>query len=135
MKVENLVELHQKYLNEHRDFRLDPDQIRLFVKDSDGETETFVDYEDLTTTVRSAVEQSGRVLVMAIASGIFGGFGLILYALGVSEAIIWAPPWIIASVLVFAIHFYKRRRYTIVDLTNGQGMLFSGKQANEEDGG
>lgn len=119
-----LLELKQRYLNERREFFLEPDRIRLHTKDMDGETETFIDYESITPTTRLITRQNGRLYVAAISFGIFALVGFVLNFAGISALMRWAPLWGVASVILFGFHFYKRRRYFLVDLKNDRSIFF-----------
>ncbi len=126
-----LLELKQRYLNERREFFLGPDRIRLYVKDMDGETETFIDYESITPTTRLITRQNGRLYVAAISFGIFALVGFILNLAGISALMRWVPLWGVASVVLFGFHFYKRRRYFLVDLNNDRSIFFIADQPSK----
>ncbi len=116
--------LEQKYLNERREFRLDASRIRLYVKDMDGEVETFIEYETITPQKRSIVQQDGRLYIAAISLGIFGLVGLVLNFAGIGVLMRWTPLWIVASLIFFGFHFVKRRLYLLVDLTTNKSIFF-----------
>ena len=125
-------QLKQKYLNERREFFLEPDQIRLFVKDMDGETETFIDYESLTPRTRRITTQSGRLYVIAVSFGVFAMVGFVLNLAGVTALMRWTPVWAIASAILFGFHLYKRRRYFLIDLNNDRSIFFIADQPSKE---
>lgn len=125
-------ELKQKYLFERREFFLEPNRIRLFVKDLDGETETYVQYETVTPNTRVITRQDGRVYIAAIAFGIFALVGFVLNLLGISSLMRWAPLWAVASIIFFGFHLYKRRRYFILDLSDQTSIFFIANQPSKE---
>jgi hypothetical protein len=75
--------------------------------------------------------QSGRLYVAAISFGIFALIGLVLNFAGISALMRWAPLWGIASVILFGFHFYKRRRYFLVDLNNERSIFFIADQPSK----
>ena len=119
-------------MNERREFHLEPKRFRLFVKDMDGETETFVDYENITERTRTITRQDGRVYIAAISFGIFGLAGVILNLLGSDSLMRWAPLWLIASIILWGFHFFKRRRYFLVDMHNKQSIFFIVNRPSKE---
>ncbi len=58
--------LKQRYLNERREFYLEKERIRVYVKDANGEVEAFVRYPDLTTETRRISERDGRLYNITI---------------------------------------------------------------------
>lgn len=127
------IELRQKYLNEQRDFFLEPNRIRLYTKDLDGEVETYVQYENITPTTRTITQQDGRLYIAAISFGIFALIGFVLYLIGIPSLMRWAPLWGIASVIFFGFHFYKRRRYFLIDLANQQSIFFHANKPSQDE--
>jgi hypothetical protein len=125
-------ELRQRHLSERREFFLEPNRIRLYVKDFDGETETYIPYEKLTTTTRTITQQDGRVYIAAISFGIFALIGFALYFVGTSTLMRWAPLWAIASVIFFGFHFYKKRSYFLLDLSDGKSIFFLANRPSRE---
>ena len=117
-------ELRQNYLNDHKNFFLEPQRIRLTTKDMDGQFEAFVQYENLTPQRRSYTKQDGRLFVAAISFGFFGLIGVGANLLGESTLMKWAPLWLIASLVFFGFHFYKRRRYLLIDLEDKKQIFF-----------
>lgn len=114
------VELKQRHKNERREFLLEPDHTRLFVKDFDGEMENFVEYETVTRRTRTIVRQDGKTYVAAISFGLFALLGFGLGLAGMPALMRWSPLWAVASAVFFAFHLYKRRRYLLLDLTEGR---------------
>ena len=127
------LELRQKYLNERREFFLEPNRIRLFVKDFDGETETYIPYERITSTTRTITQQDGRLYIAAISFGIFALVGFALFFAGEPILMRWAPLWGIASVIFFAFHFYKKRGYFLLDLNDGKSIFFLANRPSGEE--
>lgn len=126
-------ELRQRHLSERREFFLEPNRIRLYVKDFDGEAEIYIPYEKVTTTTRTITQQDGRVYIAAISFGIFALIGFALYFAGTSTLMRWAPLWGIASVIFFGFHFYKRRRYFLLDLSDGKSVFFLANLPSKEE--
>lgn len=126
------TELKQKHLTERREFYLAPDRMRIYIKDTSGEVESFIDYESLTPRRRSLTQQSGWLHISAISFGIFGLVGVALNFVGVPQLMRWAPLWIVASVIFFAFYLAMRRRYTLVDLDNGKALFFLYNKPSKE---
>jgi len=126
------TELKQKCFTERREFRLEPDRIRIFTKDDGGEIEAFVDYEDVTSRTRHVTEQSGRLYRIAVSFGVFSIVGLVANYAGVTSVMRWVPLWIIATAIFFAIHLVKRRRYLLLDLKNGRSIFFLHSRPSEK---
>lgn len=128
----NMLELKQKYLFERREFFLEPNHIRLYVKDLDGETEIHIQYETITSSTRVITRQDGRVYLTAISCGIFALIGFGLHFAGISALMRWAPLWAVASVVFFGFHFFKRRKYFILDLSDRKSVFFLANQPSKE---
>lgn len=128
-------ELRQRYLSERREFILEPNRIRLFIKDFNGEIETYTAYEKVTTTTRTMTQQNGRVYLTAISFGIFALIGFALYFAGISTLMRWTPLWAIASVIFFGFHFYKKRKYLLLDLSDGKSIFFLADRPSQEEVG
>lgn len=126
------LELRQRHVFERREFFLEPDRIRLFVKDLNGEAEVFVDYTQLTQSMRKATQQDGFIFVSAISLGLFALVGFGLNFLGVPSLMRWSPLWAIASIIFWGFHFAKRRRYLLVDLIDGQTIAFLADKPSKE---
>jgi hypothetical protein len=118
------VTLKQKHFNERREFRLEPDRLRAYVKNIDGEVETFIEYETLTRQRRNVTKQSGWLYIAAVSFGLFGLVGFFLNLAGNDSLIRWTPLWVIASVIFFGFYYARRRRYTLIDLTTDQSLYF-----------
>ncbi|MCX7852287.1 MAG: hypothetical protein N2383_05840 [Caldilineales bacterium] len=132
MTNSNSVVLKQKRLLERREFFLEPNRIRLFIKDLDGETEKYIPYETITPNTRSVTVQDGRVYIAAISFGIFALVGFALYFLGISSLMRWTPVWSVASIIFFGFHFYKRRKYLLLDLTDNTSIFFLANNPSKE---
>lgn len=118
------VMLKQKHFNERREFYLEPDRLRAYVKDIDGEVETFIEYETLTRQRRNVTKQSGWLYIAAVSFGLFGLVGFFLNLAGDASLMRWTPLWVIASVIFFGFYYARRRRYTLIDLTTDQSLYF-----------
>ncbi len=126
------IELRQRHFFERREFFLEPDRIRLFAKNLNGEVETFVNYTHLTQSMRKATQQDGFIFVSAISLGLFALVGFGLNFLGVPALMRWSPLWAIASIIFWGFHFARRRRYLIVDLIDGDTILFLADNPSKE---
>jgi hypothetical protein len=133
MSLPNPVALKQKHLNERREFSLEPNRIRCYTKDLNGEGEAYLDYETLTSTTRKASHQNGTVYIMALSFGVFALIGLALNLAGFSTLMRWAPLWLVASLVLFGFHFYQKRRYFLVDLTTGKSIFFLADKPSREE--
>ena len=105
--------LKQRYLSERREFYLEKERIRVFYKDSNGDAEVFVRYEDLTTETRRVSTRNGFLYNMALSFGIFALVGFVAYALGYELLMRWAPLWAIAAVIFFGFYLWRRRSYLV----------------------
>lgn len=133
MATSNMLELKQKYLNERREFRLEANRIRLYVKDLDGETEVYTQYETITPTTRMITRQDGRLYIISISFGIFALIGLALNFAGISVLMRWTPLWAIASIILFCFHLYKRRRYFLIDLSDHKSIFFLANKPSKDE--
>lgn len=86
-----MTELKQKRLNAQRHFFLEPDRLRVVVKDLNGEVEAFVDYQNVSRTTRTVTEQNGRLYLVAISLTVFFLVGSILYFFGIPALMRWVP--------------------------------------------
>ncbi len=116
--------LKQRYLSERREFYLEKERIRVFYKDSNGDAEVFVRYEDLTTETRRVSTRNGFLYNMALSFGIFALVGFVAYALGYELLMRWAPLWAIAAVIFFGFYLWRRRSYLVLGLEGGKSLYF-----------
>ena len=126
-------ELKQTYLNERRHFFLEPNRVRVFSKGANGEVEFYVQYEDLTSQIRHLTEQSGRLYIVAISFGVFSLVGHAANLAGEPALMRWVPLWTIAALILFAFHLAKRRRYLLLDLTDGKTLFFLRDKPSERE--
>ncbi len=126
------LELKQKYLFERREFFLEPNRLRLFVKDLDGESEKYIQYETITPNTRIITRQDGRVYIAAISFGVFALVGFGLNVAGISSLMRWSPLWAVASVIFWGWHFYKRRKYFLLDLADKTSIFFLANNPSKE---
>jgi hypothetical protein len=127
-----MTELKQKYFTEKREFYLEAERIRAISKDSNGEVEFFIPYEDLTTRTRQITRQDGWIYTSAISFGIFSAVGLAAHAFGVSSMMRWVPLWIVATFVFLCFHLARRRKYTLVDLSDGKSVFFLRDKPSKE---
>ena len=127
-----MTELKQKYFAERREFYLESDRIRAITKNADGQVEFFVQYEDLTSRTRHITRQSGWIYISAISFGVFSLVGLAAHLLGESSMMRWVPLWLAATLIFFGFHFALRRKYTLLDLTNGKSLFFLNDRPSKE---
>lgn len=120
----SLFELRQKYLNDRLEFFIEPYRFHLRVFDVKGERERYIEYETITTQTRMFIQQDGRLFIAAISFGVFSLVGFVLNILDTSTLMRWTPLWGIASIIFFGFYFYMRRRYFLVDLTDGTSIFF-----------
>lgn len=133
MDASNPVALKQKQFNERREFTLEPNRIRCYTKDLNGEGEVFLDYESLTTTTRKISQQNGTLYTLMISFGIFAAVGFALNLMGISALMRWTPLWLVAAVIFYGFHVFKKRRYLLVDLSNGKSILFLADRPSSEE--
>ncbi len=126
-----IASLKQKHLNERREFYLEPRQMRVYVKDFDGEVESFVEYETLTRQRRQVSKQTGWLYVAAVSFGLFGLVGIVLNLAGDATLMRWTPLWLLASVIFFGFHVARRRRYTLISLDNEHALFFLRDKPNK----
>lgn len=125
--------LKQRHVNERREFYLEPHQLRVYVKDIDGEVESLIEYEALTRQRRQVTKQTGWLYVVAVSFGLFGLVGILLNLAGDATLMRWTPLWLVASLIFLGFHAARRRRYTLIDLTNEQALYFLRDKPNQAD--
>lgn len=116
--------LSQRRLGVSKKFFIEPDHLRVVTKDTDGQCEAKIEYENITTKTRRQISQDGRLFIAAISFGIFSIVGLIANYLGETSLMRWVPLWVIATPILFAFHFVKRRKYLLLDLANEKAIFF-----------
>jgi hypothetical protein len=133
MSDENPLELKQKYLGESRQFFLEPNRVRLITKNINGENEYYISYESISTTTRTLTQQKGLVLVLAIMFVIFALTQLIIYFItNYAEFIAVAILLGVVSLVFFALNFYQKRRYFLVDLNDKKSIFFIADKPSSE---
>lgn len=132
MSISSLSFLKQRYLSERREFYLEKDRIRVYYKDSNGDAEIFVRYEDLTPDMSRISQRDGRLYNIAISFGLFALAGFVANLLGYQQLMRWAPLWAIAAVIFFGFYLWRRRNYLRLGLASGNYLYFLKNDPSEE---
>lgn len=127
------LELKQKKLGECRQFFLEPNQIRLIVKNLNGKNEFYCNYENIGPRTRNVTLQKGILLLLAVVISLVALVELIL-GLIIEQAGIIVAAIILgcASFVLIGIHFYRKRSYLFVELNNKKNMLFIADKPSAE---
>ena len=126
------ITLKQKSLSEIREFTLEPNRIRVHVKNINGDNEFFVGYDAITTTTRTVTQQNGRIYLLAIFWGLFALLGLIIELTQMVDLRGVSVLFALASIMFFGLHLFQKRRYFVVDLVNKHSLLFIANKPTPE---
>lgn len=117
------MELHQKTLLQKRSFVLLASELKLYLKDLDGEYENYVSYEKIASKAKVNCRKNRSLFFITLAAISFD-VCILLQSLITNSGFSYAIfPALIA--LVFGILYHlKKENLVIVDTTDGQKIVF-----------
>ena len=117
------MELHQKALLQKRIFILLPNELKLYLKDMDGEYENYISYEKITSKAKICCRKNHKLFLATMAAISFT-VGILLQSLISESGFAWAIfPGLIT--LIFGVLYYlKKESYVIVETTDNQKIIF-----------
>ncbi len=123
------MELHQNALLQKRSFFLLPNELKLYLKDMDGEYENYISYEKLTSKVKIRCRQDGKLFFITMAAIGFS-ICILLQSLildqGFSRIIF---PSLIAFILGI-LYQLKKESYIIVETVDSKKIIFLRNKPN-----
>jgi|GEM_PF-2045586 len=123
------MELHQNALLQKRSFFLLPNELKLYLKDMDGEYENYISYEKLTSKAKVRCRKDSKLFFITMAAIGFAVCILLqslILNIGFSRAIF---PSLIA--LIFGILYQlKKESYVIVETVDSKKIVFLRNKPN-----
>lgn len=116
------MELHQKTLRQKRSFFLLPNELKVYIKGSDGEQESYFSYESINRKARIISKKNDQLLFIAIAMSALSAC-ILLQSLIIDRGIYYAVFPLIAAIFSATLYQYKQQ-YIIIETSVGQRIVF-----------
>lgn len=116
------MELHQRSLFEKRSFYIEDEALRCIVRDSSGETEVYINYEDLTNVVRNHFVKNSRLFFIALSFSVFSIAG-VLYSFSMGTNIRHTGFWIAIAVVIGLFYQITKKQYKLINLNNDKALF------------
>lgn len=125
------MELHQKTLLEKRSFYLLSNQLKLYLKDVEGEHENYISYESLKGETKISCRRSPKLLFITIVMVTFS-ICILLQSLMTNQKSVYSIiPLIIA--FIFAILYqYRQQNYIILETGDRRRIIFLRDKPNRQ---
>lgn len=118
-----MMELHQRALFEKRSYYLEEDKLRTFVKDADGETENYLDYEEFSSRTRLHMERNSRLFMVTVSFWAFAILGLV-YGMATGSQVRHVGFWLLMALVLGAFYLMTKKRYILLDMDVGRSLFF-----------
>ncbi len=126
------MELHQKTLFESRSFFLLDNQIKFYLKDTGGEYENYVAYENIKPNTLIYYRQRDRLFFIALLLTSFSGC-MALYGIVNQTNIIYVV-FILSVVFCIIIYYkFKQKRYLVIETLDNRNIIFLKDNPSPED--
>ena len=108
------MELHQKTWWQKRSFFLLPNKLKVYIKNSKGEQESYFSYESLNVEAQIVCQKNAQLLFLSMATMAFSGC-LLLQSLIIERGIYYAVFPLIVAILSAILYQYKQQNYIIIE--------------------
>lgn len=117
------MELHQKSCWRKKSFFLLPNKLKVYLKDINGEQESYFSYESLNGKAQIVCHKNSQLLFIAQAMFAFSGC-LLLQSLIIEKGIYYAVFPLIAAILSIILYQYKQQNYIIIKTSVDRRIVF-----------
>lgn len=125
------MELHQKTLLENRSFFLLPNQIKLYLKDVEGECVNYISYESLQENVQMYRCKNPKLLFIIMATMSFT-LGTLLHIVLTNEGLIFIVFPLILTIISVLLYQTQQRKYIIVETFERSKIVFCHNKPNQK---
>lgn len=125
------MELHQKALLEKRSFFLLPNKLKLYLKDTEGEYENYIAYENLRNEAQICCRKNSKLLFITMATTSFA-ICILLQILLTNQGFKLIIVPIIISILFAVLYQLKKQNYLIVETFDRRKVIFLKDKPNRQ---
>jgi hypothetical protein len=125
------MELHQKTLLEKRSFYLLSNQLKLYLKDVEGEHESYISYESLKGEAKISCRRSAKLLFVTIVMATFS-ICILLQSLITNQKSIYSIISLIIAFLLAVLYQYRQQNYIILETRDRRKIIFLRDKPNRQ---
>lgn len=125
------MELHQKGLLEKRSFFLLPNKLKLYLKDTEGEYENYIAYENLKNEAQLCCRKNSKLLFITMATVSFA-LCMLLQSLLTNQGFNLIIVPIIVAVSFTTLYQLKKQNYIIVETIDRRKVIFLQDKPNRQ---
>jgi hypothetical protein len=125
------MELHQKTLLEKRSFYLLSNQLKLYLKDLEGEHENYISYESLKEEVKISCRRSPKLLFVTIVMVTFS-ICILLQSLMTNQKSTYSIIPLIIAFLLAILYQYRQQNYIILETRDRRKIIFLRDEPNRQ---
>ena len=126
------MELHQRAWLEKRSFVLLPNKLKLYLKDTEGEYENYISYENLKSEAQIRCRKNSKLLFVTIAAISFA-ICILLQGLLINQGFNYAIVVLLTIAAIFAtLYQVKKQNYVIVETFDRKKVIFLRDKPNRQ---
>ncbi|MDJ0569207.1 MAG: hypothetical protein QNJ53_09165 [Pleurocapsa sp. MO_192.B19] len=126
------MELHQRAWLEKRSFVLLPNKLKLYLKDTEGEYENYISYENLKSEAQIRCRKNSKLLFVTIAAISFA-ICILLQGLLINQGFNYAIVVPLTIAAIFAtLYQVKKQNYVIVETFDRKKVIFLRDKPNRQ---
>lgn len=125
------MELHQRTLLEKRSFFLLPNKLKLYLKDTEGEHENYISYENLKGEAKISCRKNPKLLYITMAMLTFS-ICILLQTLLIDQGLLFIIFPLVIAILSAILYRYKRQNYIILETYDRKKVIFFRNNPNRQ---
>jgi hypothetical protein len=125
------MELHQKTLLEKRSFYLLSNQLKLYLKDVEGEQENYISYESLKGEAKISCRRNPKLLFVTIVMVAFS-ICIFLHSLMTNQKSVYSIIPIIIAFFLAILYQYWQQNYIILETRDRRKIIFLNNKPNRQ---
>lgn len=125
------MELHQRTLLERRSFFLLPNKLKLYLKDTEGEHENYISYENLKGEAKISCRKNPKLLYITMAMLTFS-ICILLQSLWIDQGLSYIIFPLVIAILSGILYRYKQQNYIILETYDRKKVIFFRNNPNRQ---
>ena len=125
------MELHQKTLWEKRSFFLLPNKLKLYLRDSEGEHENYIRYENLQGEAKISCRKNPKLLFIAIIMVTFS-ICILLQSSIANRGFSYVVFPLIVALISAILYQYRQQNYIILETRDRRRVIFLRDNPNRQ---
>lgn len=125
------MELHQRTLLERRSFFLLPNKLKLYLKDTEGEHENYISYENLKGEAKISCRRNPKLLYITMAMLTFS-ICILLQSLWIDQGLSYIIFPLVIAILSGILYRYKQQNYIILETYDRKKVIFFRNNPNRQ---